>query len=495
MAKKIIAVLLCGIIAATVLTACTDTNSQPKQKQTSQPTRHITDDDSFKLCYTQSDSLDPFKANTQNNQILASLIFQSLFVLDENYSAQLLLATGYEYTDKKTLKVTINNSTTFSDGSSLTADNVVSSYKAAANSPAYGTGLTGISSASAQSGNTIIFKLSYANPYAHNLLTFPISSQKKDGDGYPIGSGRYEYKMTSTGLTIKAKETDEFKPHLTTIQLMNIAAADSIDNAVNIGNISYAYRDMSKNTNKRMSTAKKAVSINNLVFLGANNKTGITSSKDIRRAVSLALDRQTITKSAYSGYAVSAQSLFHPAFELASDTEIFSDWADISAAKQSIEQSGYEESKLTLTLLVNKNQNLTTAASLIKAQLENVGFKVKIQEEKYDTYKSKIEKSDFDLYLGETKLPSDMCLNAFFSETGNLRFGLNLEENDTAKAYEKYLSGEEELGIFVKSFSENTPYIPVLYKKGMICYSKALRGDMQGHCGNFFSNIDDWYFE
>ncbi len=29
----------------------------------------------------------------------------------------------------------------------------------------------------------------------------------------------------------------------------------------------------------------------------------------------------------------------------------------------------------------------------------------------------------------------------------------------------------------------------------MICYTKAMSGDMQGYWSNYFSNIDTWYFE
>ena len=38
------------------------------------------------------------------------------------------------------------------------------------------------------------------------------------------------------------------------------------------------------------------------------------------------------------------------------------------------------------------------------------------------------------------------------------------------------------------------PFIPVVYRNGVICYSKAMHGDMQGSYGNFFSNIEDWYY-
>lgn len=494
MVKKYLAVLFAVCITASALSACTQTEINIFPETTGSTTQFITDDENFKLSYTQSDSLDPFKAKTQNNQVLESLVFESLFDLDESYAAQLNIATGYEYTNKKTLKVTIGSTLHFSNGSELTADDVAYSFRAAAKSPAYGTALVGIKSASAQSGNTIIFNLAYENPYAINLLTFPITSTSNDKDGYPIGSGRYSYKSTSRGLTLQKNDPESFSPHITTIHLVNIAAADSIDNAVNIGNISFAFRDMSENTVKRITAAKKAVNLNNLVYVGVNNKSGITANENIRRAISLALDRQTIAKSAYSGYATPAGSLFNPAFELSDDTRIFSVSPDTSAAKQAIAQSGYETKNLTLTLLYNKNPNKGTAAKLIEKQLELVGFKVKLEEVSYKTYKDRLEKNNFDIFLGETKLSNDMNLNVFLSEDGNLRYGID-KDSVTANHYSKYLSGEEELGKFILSFNEEMPYIPVLYKKGMICYSKALNGDMQGYSGNYFLNIDDWYFE
>jgi hypothetical protein len=39
------------------------------------------------------------------------------------------------------------------------------------------------------------------------------------------------------------------------------------------------------------------------------------------------------------------------------------------------------------------------------------------------------------------------------------------------------------------------PYIPLLYRKGMICFSKAMNGDMQGTYTNCFANIENWYFK
>lgn len=493
MNKKFIALFMAIIIIISCFAGCSK-NSNDQITTTVPTTAKETDNSTFKLSYTQSDSLDPFKAETQNNQVLASLVFEALFDLDENYEAVTNIATGYAFTDKTTLRVDINPTLKFSDGSTLDTEDVVFSINAAKKSPAYGSALTCISSAYAE-GNSVIIKLNYANPYAVNLLTFPITSTQDDEDGFPVGNGRYVYENSGSKTVLKANTQNGFNPYLTTITLVNIAAADSIDNAVNIGNISYAFRDMSSDTSKRLSCAKKPVSMNNLVFIGINSMGGITSNAQIRRAISLAVDRTVLAESAFSGYANVAVSPFHPDFKSIGDINLFAAQADAATAKQAVIQSGYSNDNLSISILTDKNENKTACANLLKTQLEAAGFSVKIDSVDTEEYLRRIGNIEFDLYIGEIKLSDDMSLYPFFDEeNGGARFGINDEEMSCDDIYRQYLSGEVELGKFILAFNDEMPYIPLVYKKGMICYSKALNGDMQGYYGNFFSNIDSWNF-
>lgn len=493
MQKKYISFFLAIVMLVSCLAGCSADNDSGALTATQPTTAKITDNTTFKLSYTQSDSLDPFKAETQNNQVLASLVFESLFDIDENYETIANIATGYAFTDSKTLKVDINPKLTFSDGSSIDTDDVVYSVKAAMRSPAYQGALDCFDSVW-QDGNSVIISLKYADPYAVNLLTFPIASTDDDDDGFPIGSGRYSYRNIDGKTVLKANVSDHFDPYITTINLVNIAAADSIDNAVNIGNISYAFRDMSADTSKRMSCAKKAVNMNNLVFIGVNSMGRITSNAYIRRAISLAADRTVLSESAYSGYASPASSTFNPNFKAIDNISLFSETADTATAKQSLTQSGYDSNELNLSILVNGNENRLAAATLLKSQLETVGFKVTIDRTDNSTYLQRISSVNFDIYIGEIKLPDDMNLYSFFDENGAARYGIDDKNLQCGELYKKYMSGEEDLGKFILAFNDEMPYIPLLYRKGMICYSKALNGDMQGYYGNFFSNIESWNF-
>lgn len=497
MAKKYIALILAVLLLATVFTSCSSSKKDEPTTAISSAKKNTSipnDDSTFKLSFTKSDSLDPFEAITQNNQILSQLVFDSLFDIDDNYKANLNIASSYEYTDKTTLKITIKSGLTFSDGSELNADDVVASFKRATKSPYWGNTLIGISSCHAESSSVVIFKLNTPNNYAHNLLNFPIVSTSNDKNGYPIGSGRYYYATESNETVLKAMVKDGFSPHITTIHLENIPSPDSIDNAVNIGNISFAYRDLGKGSSKKMSGNKKLVNINNLVYIGINNKGTITSNAYIRKAISLAVDRETLVKSSYGNFAQPATTVFNPQFEL-SNTSLFEKKADINAAKQAIAQSGI--SYRSLTLLVNgDNSDRLTCAKLIKQQLDEVGFSVKLVITKsYEEYTDLISKEKFDLYLGETKVSNDMSLNSFLSKDGTTHYGIDVATSLAAQSYYNYLNGDVELGTFLLDFSGEMPYVPLLYRKGMICFTKAMNGDMQGTYYDCFFNIEDWYFQ
>lgn len=497
MAKRITAILLCAAIIAAVFSACSAPESEPEDTTSPivSPADTIpTDDTTFKLSYTQADSLDPYKAKTLNNQIIGQLVFEGLFKLDGSYNAIPNIASSYRYPDKKTLEVTIKSGLTFSDGSLLSAEDVVYSFNRAADSSYWGNSLNGISSCSAESNTMIVFKLKYPNAYAHNLLSFPIMSTDKDEDGFVIGSGRYYFAKESGETVLKANTAGGFSPHLTTIHLENITALESIDNAINIGNISLAFRDLGRDSSRKITSGKRLVNMNNLVYLGVNNKRGITANAEIRKAISLAIDREMLVKSPYNSYAQAATTVFNPQFELAT-TDIFDRSADVNAAKQAIAKSGV--SSLSLSLIVNgDNTDRVTCAKLIKQQLEAVGFSVSVTTvDSFEKYEERIKNENFDLYLGETKITPDMSLNTFFSSSGATHYGINADKCKSADQYEKYRNGEAELGTFLLTFSDEMPYIPLLYRKGMICYSKAMNGDMQGTYNDCFANIENWYFK
>ena len=494
MTKKHLAIFLAVVIVAVSFSSCAGGGNKIVKKKVETTVHAAIDTSSFRLSYSQSDSLDPFKTETLNNQVVQDLVYDSLFRLDENYEAQPLVAESYSYPTPEKLQVKIKSNVKFSDGSVCTSENIEYSFKAAKDSPHWQNTLGGIKSVTAETADTVTFKLKNANPEAHKLLTFAIAKKNENKDGFKDGTGRYKFTKAEGGVVlVKNSYYQNFSPRFTKINLVNITSSESIENAINIGNISYAFRDLSDGSKTKIAAAQKTVNLNNLVFLGIYSKGGITQNAKIRQAINLAVDRDILVKSAYRGYATASKSIYNPATKLAKQTELFATTANVAAAKQAVAASGYEKEKLKILLVSDNTEGKQATARLVKQQLEAVGFTVNLKIEKKAAYKDRVQDGYYDIYVGETKLSGDMNLNGFFKEGGNLSYGIDLE-GKSAKAYNSYLKGKSEIGKFVLSFGEEMPFVPLLYRKGMICYTKSLQGDMQGYDGNYFSNIQDWYY-
>lgn len=495
MAKRITAIILTAVIIVLCLTACSGSGGDETQTNSAiieQETVIREDNSTFKLSYTQADSLDPFEARTLNNQVLSQLVFESLFDLDENFKASLNIASSYEYEDSETLVVGITAGLKFTDGTALTADDVANSFSSAKDSEYWGSSLGEIDSCRVRSESEVVFSLNAPDPYAHNLLVFPIESSEDPGD-FPIGSGRYYYANENGETVLKANTENGFQPHITVIHLENIASEDSIDNAVNIGNISFAFRDLSSNSSRRITANKRLINMNNLVFIGVNTKNGIASNSNVRRAISLAIDRGTLARSAYGGFAQASTGVFNPQFEL-SETQLFSSEGDADAARQILQTSGVSGNDISI-VVNSSNTERVACAKLIEQQLEEAGFDVTIYEEDDARYFDRISKEQFDLYIGEIKLPPDMSLRSFFDSDGAAHYGIDTANSTSAAAYNAYMGGSGQLGDFLLKFSDEMPFIPLVYRRAMICFTKTMNGDVQGTYYDCFSNIEDWYFE
>ena len=156
MTKKAVAILCVFAVIAALFTGCK--SEVPEQHElVLQTTAQVTEDtDNFKISYSQSDSLNPFEATTLNNQTADDLVYEPLFRTDESFEAVPEIASSYTYEDAHTLSVTIVSGLKFSDGTPLTAKNVVSSFYNAQSSPRWKNSLTPIYSATATSDDTMI---------------------------------------------------------------------------------------------------------------------------------------------------------------------------------------------------------------------------------------------------------------------------------------------------------------------------------------------------
>ena len=83
------------------------------------------------ICYSSEDSLNPYKAKTLVNVHLASLLYDSLTVLDDQWQPQLSLAASIRQENPLQYRVTLRSDAVFSDGTAVTAEDIASSFEQA----------------------------------------------------------------------------------------------------------------------------------------------------------------------------------------------------------------------------------------------------------------------------------------------------------------------------------------------------------------------------
>ena len=448
----------------------------------------------FMLSYTKSDSLNPFLAVSVNNQLLASLLYEPLFKLDENFAAQPIIADSFEYKDN-TIAVKLKKDVKFSDGSSVSAADVIYSFNSAKKSPAFSANLSTFVSADA-SDSKVIFTMAENNIYSVQNLTFPIVKNESIADDktqWGIGSGKFVMLIDGADYKLKPNKKYLQLPVFTNIKLVNVETRISLDNALKIGNISFAYKDLSEGIMTGVNAKTKKVPLNNMVYLGFNGVGNVMKNLNIRKAVSFSIDRDEIAASAYHGFAKRALSVYNPSWEVSNDAIISSEKADAKAARTALDLSGYTSQ--SLRLIVNDNNSFRMAAAdLIAKQLQQQNINVTVEKLPYEMYLSYIENGWYDMYIGEVRLTNDMSLSPFFTNTGNCRYGIDLDNSKAIKSYAQFVAGEGELGKFILDFQEEMPFVPIVYRSGLVQYTNQMKVKPTSHYGDIFENIAQWTY-
>lgn len=450
------------------------------------------------LPYFEKDSLNPYFATSAQNRDLSALYCQPLFEVTAAYAPQAVLADSCSF-DENTMTVTLK-SATFSDGSALTADDVVYSFTLAKSSGWYGTRLATVSKASARSGS-VVFTLNAPDKLAANLLTFPIVKRKTADktEDIPVGTGAFVLAADRT----LSPNTHSSQGNVQSVSLFSIKDVSYLKNALEIGNISYLFSDFSSGSYTRVVAENKFVTMNNLVYIGMNSTSGALSNAAVRTAVYYAADKADVASAAYQGCATAVGLPFHPNYLAAQNLSVGQTEADTDRALEILQKSGYNRydktgvrtngtETLKMTILVNSENSFRVAAAQgIANNLNACGFSVTVESVPTAEYQSRVASGNFTLYIGEVKLPENLSLSAFYAAGGSASAGMN-KTLPVWQAFTAFQSGEQSAAQFSEAFLDDMPFVPLCYRAGMAAYSKGLAPDFSLAAYAMYGNITRW---
>lgn len=454
----------------------------------------------LRLCYSVEDSFNPYKVNTVANKALMPLLYDPLFSINEQYDAVPVLAEGFMM-DALTATVELKEGVAFSNGAQLEARDVFASYRMAKDSPIYGKCLENVEKVTIEDDLTLTFHLKRADVLFKNSLSFPVLDDDTVRDAVPAGSGQFILHETSDEeATPERKEygmvrNDERKigrlAELKEIALVNIPDSGAMINQLEMGKIDFLLDEMSTGTDKRINAATKNVQLNNLVFLGVNgNKTGRLNST-VRRAVSAAIDRGDLAAKAYRTHATPAREPFNPAWSQIKNFQ-GAVKADSEEAGELFETANVYENGMTLKLIVNEENNFRKqAAQMIAEQLSPFNVTVNVVPLKWEDYQKAVKDGNYDLYIGEIRLPVNMDISSLIYKDEKNPIG-NFFLKAVGEAYEEYQQGKMRLEEFLSVFDEAQPFIPLCYRNGTAAYARRIVGEVNPSSENIFQNIETW---
>ena len=505
--RAVLALLLCLILALCGCSPVSDFGSVSEGAQT-----EVAAQNKLHLLYNETDSLNPYAVTTKENKEIGYLMFDSLITLDTSFEPVYELAESIVL-EGKTCTARLKN-ILFSDGTRLTADDVVYSFNLAKNSATqYAAQLYSAEKATATAVDTVTFTLTKADPFFINLLDFPIikkeSENIKSEDNIvlpPIGSGRFVYDKANSALRPNLNYYGT-PSDIKSVNLINAPGSESINHYVSAGVVSFCYSDYSSNTVPQMSGMKVSVPLNNLVYIGINMADSRLSNPYLRYAISSAVDRNELVTEAYYGNGTAASGPFNPLWEHGKGFQTLENKSNLQISVVNLEKIGYNSvdnegfrigangKRLTLRLLINSDNPARVAAGrLISNRLGKAGIAVETVAVDYETYLSKLYSRSFDLYLGEVKLLGNMDISSLVMPGGSAAFGIvepqapdATAEGETpsgenvidtsgitltsANAVRGYYDGTYTIGDVASALLSEMPIIPLLYRSGITMLS------------------------
>ena len=484
--------------------------------------------DYITLLYSASDTFNPYTLKTNVNRQVCKLLYEPLVKVDNEFNPVLSLATSADLKGKEC--VVKLKSVYFSDGTLVSASDVVYSYNLAKKSEtAYASNLYEVASISASGNDTVVFKLTKSDPYFLNLIDFPIikkdSDKLTDSDSVlapPVGCGKYKVNEEKNNLVLNNRYFGK-RPAIKEIRLINAPDKELVTHYTEIGAADMYFSEISEGDIMRMSGKRCDINLNNLVYIGVNHNYAPLGEQAVRQAISSALGRSKICTSAYYNNAVAANGFFHPFWKETKSVQNIQVEQNNEITIENLKEIGYNNldndgirknsngTKLKFTLLVNsENKMRVSAAKVIASQLENAGIGIKIIEKSNSDYKSALKSGSFQLYLGEVRLTDNMDISPLVVSGGSVAYGLSkttvkedtentgsqdtvtVKTGDIKTVLDGFYSGKNTIKDVASVLQTEMPVIPVCYRTGVLIYSENIENVNNSSLSDIYFSIDSY---
>lgn len=382
------------------------------------------------LAYYPNITMNPYLCTDFTNRALFPLIYQGLFTTDRDYNVQPVLCSRYTTRDNnRTYIFYVDEEATFSDGTPVTAEDVLASLKAASNDGFYRSRFSKIRDLelTEDGGVSVTMNTSYEN--LPLLLDVPIVKAAQVELEYPLGSGPYTLvTYGSSAQLVKRSHWWCVSDSIITAPSISLVAAESINHIrdeFQFGSLSLVQADTGSDRYADYLCDYELWDSENGIFLyiGFNMDSSIFDDADARRALTYAIDRDTLAKEHYRGFARGATLPASPLCPWYNQSLANRYVYDLPSFQTLVQDANLEDRTIVMLVNDNDSRRLRVAESLVEMFAAG-GMKVEIiTPDDDDSFSYALKHEDYDMYLAQTILSPNMDLSHFFSTSGNLNYG------------------------------------------------------------------------
>jgi ABC-type transport system substrate-binding protein len=456
----------------------------------------------------------PLALKSGYNEPVNLLIYDSLFNIDGNFDAVPCLAKDITVENGGiSALVALNPNVKFHDGSLLTARDVEATINYITENGGYfGYNVRNIANVSVVNDYTVKINYKYAAPNPAHRLTFPIlcRNQLVSDTNFTInGTGPYKISYETKGKQIElSKNADYHSPFNSGIKEIDVNmipdkyTARSLSSSGILDVFYSAFYDGDLKTVTKSETNNTDYATDEYTFITFNPENRLLESRQLRKAISNAIDREKAVNEIYVKHADAAYYPLPP-----------SSWAlpanaglkrDVAGSKKLLSDAGYgspdsngilkdlDGISLEFSLLCANTTVKKSLAESISANLKEAGIAAEVKTVEPERFSGEYQTGKYDLCLMSSNVGYDMDLFEFLDPVGKFYFPSNIEYSSHRDKLTYTDNRELKQPIYSRicnEFYEEMPHVPILFLKNTLAISKKTGEFSEPYPINLFYKI------
>ncbi|WP_227002589.1 glutathione ABC transporter substrate-binding protein [Salicibibacter kimchii] len=364
-------------------------------------------------------TLDPHDSTDVPSNIVFDNIYETLVYHDENTELQPGLAESYEQLDDLTWEFNLQEDVTFHDGEPFNADAVVAN-------------LDRLLDPDTASPRASLFEaiedVEAVDEYTVHITTdtpfSPLPAHLAHGSGSmmspaaieadaegelnldtePVGTGPFEFESWEQGNEIVLTNNPDYwedPAHLDSVTYTVVPEQGTRLAMLENGEAHFVQQVEPANTERVEQMENASIVTQEMLgfeYIGFNNEVEPFDDVQVRRALSMAIDKDTIVEGLYEGYGTVADGpLGDMVFGASDDIEPLP--YDPEQAEELLADAGYEDGFSTTLLTNDENPMRIQMAELAQDQLSDIGVELSIEQMEWGAYLDTIAEGNSEMFV------------------------------------------------------------------------------------------------